>query len=257
MIKKYKPTSPGSRSRKTLVKNVAKGRSEKSLTTPLKGAVGRTHGRITSRFRLRGAKRHYRIVDFKREKYGIEAKVAKIEHDPNRGPNIALLNYADGEKRYILAPEGLVEGMTVISGKDVEATVGNTLPLENIPLGAVIHNIELNPGQGGKIVRGAGNSAQILAKEGRYVNIKLPSGEAKRVLGICFATVGVLSNADLRNTENPTDHPHGGSYKDNGIGMPAPKSPWGWQTRGKLTRSRNRTNRTVVKSRRGRVSFKK
>ncbi len=274
MIKKYKPTSAGIRTRKTLVREVDDVTPEKSLTIALKGHVGRNNGKISSRHRRRGAAKHYRIVDFKRGKHGIEATVSSIQYDPNRGPSIALLSYTDGEKRYILAPEGLQKGMKVVSGPDAEVAVGNNLPLERIPLGANVHNIEINPGRGGQIVRGAGNSAQILAKEGKYVNIKLPSGEVKKVLGICYATVGVLSNADLRNTQlgkagkqkymgrrphvrgvamaNPSDHPHAGSYKDNGIGMPAPKSPWGWQTRGKKTRRRKYTSRTIVKSRKGR-----
>lgn len=271
MIKKYKPTSAGIRQRKTLVRDIDDVAPEKSLTRNIKGAAGRTHGRITSRHKVRGSRKHYRVIDFKRDKKDIEATVAQIEYDPNRGPNIALLHYKDGEKRYILAPEGLKRGMAVLSGDLAEPMPGNALSLERIPLGSLIHNIELNPGQGGKIVRGAGNSAQILAKEGNYVTIKLPSGEVKRVLNTCYATVGVLGNADWRNRDlgkagrmrhlgnrphvrgvamaNPSDHPHAGSYRDNGIGMPAPKSPWGWQTRGKKTRRRKMTTRTVVKSR--------
>jgi large subunit ribosomal protein L2 len=274
MIKSYKPTSPGIRARRTLVREVDQVAPEKSLIKVKKGAVGRSHGRISSRHRQVGHKKHYRIVDFKRDKRNIEATVASVEYDPNRGPSIALINYADGEKRYILAPEGLKKGTKVISGENVEPVVGNALPLKNIPLGMAIHNIELNPGQGGQVARGAGNSAQILAKEGKYVNIKLPSGEVKKVLNNCYATVGVLSNADLRNINlgkagkkrhlgwrphtrgvaiaNPTDHPHGGSYKDTGIGMPSPKSPWGWKTRGKKTRSRQHTNKFIVKSRKSR-----
>jgi large subunit ribosomal protein L2 len=271
MIKKYNPTSAGIRFRKTLVREVDQVRPERSLISAIKGHAGRNNGRISSRHRQRGSKKYYRTIDFKREKFGIEAKVAYIEYDPNRGPSIALLHYADGEKRYILAPEGLKTGMKVYSGTGVDPVVGNALPLEKIPQGMNIHNIELNPGRGGQIVRGAGNSAQILAKEGKYVNIKLPSGEVKKILSSCYATVGVLSNSDLRNINlgkagrkrylgmrphvrgvamaNPTDHPHAGSYRDNGIGMPSPKSPWGWKTRGKLTRRRKHTNKFVVKSR--------
>lgn len=272
MIKSYKPTSPGTRFRKTLVVDVDKKKPEKSLLKPLKGAVGRSKGRITTRHRQRGHKKHYRVVDFKRDKRDIPAKVAAIEYDPNRGPNIALLYYADGEKRYILAPENLKKGMTVVSGEEVEYSVGNALPLEKIPLGMPIHNIELSPGKGGQMVRGAGNSAVITAKEGNYVNIRLPSGEVKRVLKSCYATIGALSNADLRNINlgkagrkrhlgrrphtrgvahsSPRDHPHGGSYKDTGIGMPSPKSPWGWKTRGKKTRRRKYTDKYIVKDRR-------
>lgn len=272
MIKKHKPTSAGTRFRKTLVHKTTTSKPHKKLTEPLKGPAGRNNGRISSRHRQRGHKKRYRQVDFKREKYGIPAKVATLEYDPNRGPSIALLHYADGEKRYILAPEGLEVGTKVMSGEKAEIKVGNCLPLSKIPAGMPIHNIELQPGRGGKMVRGAGNSALIMAKEGKYVNIKLPSGEVRKVLGVCYATIGELSNADLRNTSlgkagrnrhkgkrphirgvaiaNPSDHPHGGSYKDNGIGMPSPKSPWGWKTRGKLTRKRKHTDKFIVKSRR-------
>ncbi|MBI2414903.1 50S ribosomal protein L2 [candidate division WWE3 bacterium] len=275
MIKSYKPVTPGMRSKKTLVRNTTTGnvsRPEKSLTRTLKSAPGRSNGRISIRHREGGNKKFYRVIDFARNKRDIPAKVATIEYDPNRGPSIALLHYTDGEKRYILAPEGLEVGMSLMSGDAVELKVGNALPLSKIPLGTAIHNIELNPGQGGTMARGAGNSAMMLAKEGAYVNIKLPSGEVKKFLGTCYATVGVLSNMDLRNTRlgkagiqrhlgnrphvrgvamaNPSDHPHAGSYRDNGIGMPAPKSPWGWTTRGRKTRHRKNTNVYLVKDRR-------
>lgn len=271
MIKKYKPTSAGIRFRKTLVKDVDKVRPEKSLVVPLKGPVGRGKGRISTRHRQRGAKKLYRIIDFKRNKLNITAKVASIQDDPNRGPNIALLHYIDGEKRYILAPEGLQKGMTVVSGPSSEFSVGNALPLENIPLGMEIHNVELNLHAGGVLARGAGGSAQILAKEGKYVNVKLPSGEVKKILGKCYATLGSLGNADRRNARagkagrkrhlgwrpavrgvaiaDPAEHPHGGSYKDNGIGMPSPKSPWGQKTRGFKTRRRKRSSYSIVKGR--------
>lgn len=275
MIKTYNPVTPGLRSKRTLVRNTTTGnvsRPHKALTKTLKSAPGRSNGRISSRHKEGGNKKFYRVVDFVRSKKDIPAKVATIEYDPNRGPNIALLHYADGEKKYILAPEGLEVGMTVMSGDKVEVKPGNALPLSNIPLGTQIHNIELNPGQGGIIARGAGNGAMIMAKEGSYVNIKLPSGEVKKFLDKCYATVGVLSNMDLRNTRlgkagikrhlgirphvrgvamaNPSDHPHAGSYRDNGIGMPAPKSPWGWTTRGRKTRHRKNTNVYLVKDRR-------
>lgn len=271
MIKTYKPTSAGIRFRKTLVKDVSRKRPEKGLTSSIVGFAGRTHGKITSRHRQRGARKLYRVIDFRRNKYNVLATVAAIEHDPNRGPNIALLHYADGEKRYILAPEGLQVGMKVLSGKEVEISVGNSLPLESIPLGIYIHNVEINPGQGGILARGAGNGAQIMAKEGNHVNIKLPSGEVKKVMSSCYATIGALGNADLRNTElgkagrkrhlgcrphvrgvamsNPSDHPHAGSYRDNGIGMPFPKSPWGWNTRGVKSRKRKHTDKFIVKKR--------
>ena len=271
MIKTYKPTSAGIRTRKTLVRDLSFEKPEKSLMRNLKGAAGRNNGRISSRHKERGSKKHYRIIDFKRDKFNIPAIIASIEYDPNRGPNIALLNYVDGEKRYILAPEDLKVGMKVVSGEKVEADVGNSLPIGNIPLGVSVHNIEINPGRGGQLVRGAGSYAQIMAKEGNYVNIKLPSGEIKKVVVSCYATVGVLSNSDLRNVRlgkagrnrhlgnrphvrgvamaNPSDHPHGGSYKDSGIGMPSPKSPWGWKTRGVRTRKRAHTNKFIVKRR--------
>jgi large subunit ribosomal protein L2 len=213
----------------------------------------------------------YRLIDFKRDKRGIPAKVATLEDDPNRGPNIALLHYADGEKRYILAPQDLQKGMEVVAGESAELSPGNAMPLKNIPLGMDIHNIELNPGSGGKLVRGAGNSAQIIAKEGKYVNVKLPSGEVKQILGDCYASLGSLSNEDRRHTRagkagrkrhlgkrptvrgvahsSPRDHPHGGSYKDTGIGMPSPKTPWGKKTRGVKTRKRKKTDRTIVLNR--------
>lgn len=272
MIKTYRPTSEGLRSRKSLVRDVDKVAPLKSQLTTLKIAPGRSRGRISSRHKQRGAKKMYRIVDFKRDKYNIPAKVMSIEYDPNRGANIALLNYADGEKRYILAPEGLVKGMEVISGPNVEVSLGNCLPMSEIPLGVEIHNIEVNPNGGGVFVRGAGNYAQIMAKEGDSVNVKMPSGEVKRFMARCYATIGVLSNSDWRNINlgkagrkrylgwrpgvrgvamaNPAgDHPHAGKYRTSGIGMSSPKSPWGWKTRGVKTRKRNRTDYTIVKRR--------
>jgi large subunit ribosomal protein L2 len=274
-IKTYKPTSPGIRFRKTLIRGTTTGNKsipEKSLTRPNKGPVGRNKGKISTRHRQRGHKKHYRIVDFKRDKKNIVGKIKTIEHDPNRGPNISLVFYADGEKRYILSPQGLNVGDEIISGDNVELKVGNALPMSNIPLGMEIHNIELNPGRGGQMARGAGNRSVIMAKEGKYVNLKLPSGEVKKVLAKCYATIGALGNMDLRHTRagkagrrrhmgwrpatrgvafsSPRDHPHGGSYKDNGIGMPSPKSPWGWKTRGKKTRRRKHTDKYLVKDRR-------
>lgn len=273
MIKKSNPVTPGTRHKKGLIrKEVTKTYPEKALTSPLKGAVGRSKGRISSRHRERGSKKNYRIIDFKRNKFEIEAQVVAIEYDPNRGPNIALLSYKDGEKRYILAPEGLKVGMKVVSSESAEITTGNTLPLAKIPLGVAVHNIELNPGRGGQIVRGAGTSALIMAKDGNYVTLKLPSGEYKKIFGRCFATVGVLGNMDARLVRlgkaglsrhmgqrphvrgvamsNPAQHPHAGSYKDNGIGLKYPKSPWGWNTKGKKTRKRKNTNKFLVKDRR-------
>lgn len=271
MIKTYKPTSAGMRFRKTLVRGVDKVRPEKGLTVHLKGSVGRSDGSVVTRHKEVGAKKLYRIIDFKRNKLNISAVVTSIQYDPNRGADIALLNYADGEKRYILAPEGLKVGDKVIASPEADFVVGNALPLERIPLGVNIHNIEINPGSGGILVRGAGNYAQIMAKEGKYVTIKLPSGEAKKVLGICYATIGMLTNMDLRNTQlgkagknrykgvrpavrgvampDPGKHPHAGSYKDKGIGFPSPKTPWGKKAKGVKTRKRRFTNYTIVTSR--------
>lgn len=272
MIKSYRPTSEGRRTRKTLIKGVTKARPEKSLIRALKGPAGRNNGRISSRHRQRGAKKFYRIIDFKRDKFDIPATVLTLEHDPNRGPTIALLSYADGEKRYMLAPEGLQVGHKVMSSKSaVEMAPGNCTVLKNLPLSAQVHNIELNLGAGGQLVRGAGNYGTIMAKEGKYVTIKLPSGEVKKFLEDCLVSIGVLSNADFRNrvlgkagigrhlgmrphirgvaVANPTDHPHGGSYKDKGIGRPSPVSPWGWKTRGKKTRSRKIGLKYLVSSR--------
>ncbi len=272
MLRTYKPTTPSRRSKKTLVQDVSKARPLKSLITPLNGPSGRSNGRISTRHRQRGTKKFYRIIDFKRNKQNIPAKVAALEYDPNRNVSIALLHYVDGEKRYILAPEGLKAGMTVVSGAAVEPIVGNTLPLGNIPMGTFVHNIELNPGGGGVMARSAGSSAQLLAKEGSYVSLKLPSGEFKKVLATCVATIGVLGNEQYRNIRlgkaginrykgvrpsvrgvamaNPSDHPHAGSYRDNGIGQKYPKSPWGWNTRGVKTRKRNHTGHTIIKDRR-------
>ena len=268
MIKRYKPTSPGVRTRKTLVRSALtrSKKPQKSLLKPLKGHVGRNKGKISVRYRERGAKRHYRVIDFKRDKTGISAKVASIEHDPNRGPDIALLHYLDGEKRYILAPEGLKVDDTVSSGEDAKLNLGCALPLKNIPLGFEVHNVEINPGRGGQIARGAGNKAILLAKDGKYVNVKLPSGEVKRILETCYASVGALGNADHRHTRlgkagkqrhlgrrphvrgvampSPSKHPHGGSYKDTGTGHP--KTPWGKPTRGKKTRTRKHTDKYIV-----------
>lgn len=271
MIKSYRPTSPGMRTRKTLVrKEVTKKRPEKALTKPMKGHVGRSNGRISIRFRERGAKKHYRMIDFKRDKRDIPATVQAIEHDPNRGPNIALIAYADGEKRYILAPEGLEVGMTVMAGENSDLKVGNALPLEKIPLGFEVHNVEINPGRGGQMARGAGNKGILLAREAGTVNIKLPSGEVKKVKSMCYATIGALGNADVRHTRlgkagknrhlgrrphnrgvsmsNPRQHPHAGSYRDTGTGHP--RTPWGKPTRGYKTRKRKHTNKYIVTPRR-------
>jgi large subunit ribosomal protein L2 len=272
MIKTYNPTSEGQRSRKTLVRFVDKVDPLKSATSVLKASPGRSRGRISSRHKQKGAKKMYRAIDFRREKFDIPARVTTIEYDPNRNANIALVSYADGEKRYILAPEGLEKGVVVMSGENSEVSVGNCMPMARIPLGMQIHNIEINPQKGGVLVRGAGNYAQIIAKEGDFVNVKLPSGEVKRLFARCYATIGALSNSDFRNTRlgkagrkrylgrrphvrgvamaNPAgDHPHAGKYRTSGIGMPSPKSPWGWITRGVRTRKRKRTDYTIVQRR--------
>lgn len=272
MIKIYKPTSPGRRARRILKPDVAKKRPLRKLTKGLNKSVGRNNGRISTRHKQRGAKRLYREIDFLRDNAGISGVVASVEYDPNRGSNVALINYANGDKRYILAPEGLHVGMKVEAGDSVEPTVGNCMALSNIPLGMEIHNLEVNPGAGGILVRGAGNYAQITAKEEKYVNVKLPSGEIKKFHKDCRATIGSLSNAEKRNikigkaginrlkgkrpsvrgvamSDPKHDHPHAGSYSTSGIGMSSPKTPWGKKARGVKTRKRKNTNYTVVKSR--------
>lgn len=273
MIKSYKPTSEGLRRRKTLVKDVENVRPLKSLTKGKTGPAGRSRGTVSSRHKQRGAKKLLREIDFKRNKFNIPAKVVSIQDDPNRGSNIALLSYSDGEKRYIIAPEGLEVGMTVISGENADVSIGNSLPMSMIPIGTPIHNIEINPKAGGILCRGAGNQAQIIAKEGNYVNVKLPSGEVKKVKGVCYATIGVVGNIDKRNVvlgkagrnrhlgkrphvrgvamaDPHGDHPHAGKYSTSGIGM-HPKTPWGKKAKGVRTRKRKRTDYTVVSRRKG------
>ncbi|MBW6441670.1 50S ribosomal protein L2 [Patescibacteria group bacterium] len=274
MIKTYKPTSEGLRTRKTLVKGVEDVRPLKSLTKGKVGPSGRGRGKVSSRHKQRGAKRLHREIDFKRNKYDIPAKVVSIQDDPNRGPNIALLAYADGEKRYIIAPEGLEVGTTVISGENADLSLGNSLPMSKISIGTPIHNIEINPKAGGVLARGAGNQAQIIAKEGEHVNVKLPSGEVKKIPGVCYATIGVVGNVDKRNTDlgkagrnrhlgrrphvrgvamgDPhRDHPHAGKYSTSGIGLKSPMTPWGKKTMGVKTRKRKRTDYTIVSRRKG------
>jgi len=267
MLKSYNPTSPGLRQRKTLIREVDDVRPVRSLIREQKGAVGRSKGTVSSRHKQRGAKKFYRLIDFKRDKRGIPGIISSLEHDPNRGCNIALVNYVDGEKRYILAPEGLKKGMEVISGEKSPLEVGNSLPLAKIPLSTKIHNVEINPGRGGQMARGAGNYAIIMAAEGRYVNLKMPSGEVRKVLSNCYATIGALSNPDHRHARlgkagkkrhlgwrpgvrgvvmGTDSHPHGGSYSDTGIGMPSPKTPWGKKTRGLKTRKRMHTEKYIV-----------
>lgn len=273
-IKTYKATSPARRHMSvSKFEGVTKKKPEKSLTAPSKSKSGRNYqGRITVRHRGGGAKRKYRIIDFKRDKDGIPAKVAAIEYDPNRSAYIALLNYVDGEKRYIIAPNGLEIGDIVESGIDADIKVGNALPLRNIPVGTVIHNIELHPGKGGQIVRSAGNAAQLVAKEDKYGHVKLPSGEVRLVRLDCRATVGQVGNVEHENIDigkagrkrhlgfrptvrgsamNPVDHPHGGGEGRAPIGMPSPVTPWGKPTLGYKTRKKTKYSDKYIVRKRG------
>ena len=270
-VKKYKPTSPGRRFMSVIVdEELSKKEPEKSLLEPLKRSGGRnTYGRITSRHRGGGHKRKYRVIDFKRNKLGVPAKVAAIEYDPNRSSRIALLHYADGEKRYILAPLGLKTGDQVISDEVTDVKPGNSMPLKNIPLGTLVHNIEMRPGKGGQMVRSAGTAAQVMAKEGRYVQIRLPSGEVRMFLEDCRATIGQVGNLDHENVSigkagrsrwlgrrprvrgvamNPVDHPMGGGEGKSSGGR-HPCSPWGWPTKGYRTRGKKPSDRFIVRSR--------
>jgi large subunit ribosomal protein L2 len=271
-IKKFKPTSPGRRLMTAPdFAELTKKEPEKKLTRAKSRTGGRNNaGRITVRHRGGGHKRRYRIIDFRRDKLEVPARVKAIEYDPNRSARIALLAYADGEKRYILAPLGVSVGDTLISGEQVDIRPGNSLPLRAIPLGTPVHNIEMRPGKGGQMVRAGGNSAQLLAKEGTYALLRLPSGEVRKVLIECRATIGQLSNPDnsivrigkagrkrwlgIRPTVrgavmNPVDHPHGGGEGRAGQGNPHPVSPWGMPTKGYKTRSNKRTNKYIVKRR--------
>ena len=270
-IKRYNATSAGVRFKTTAsFEEVTTKTPEKSLLETKKKTAGRnSYGRITVRHIGGGNRQKYRIIDFKRNKDGVPAKVATIEYDPNRTAYIALLNYADGEKRYILAPNGLAVGDVVMSGPEAEIKVGNTLPLENIPVGSVVHNIEFQPGRGGKIARSAGNSAQYMAKEGKYATLRMPSGEMRKVLVTCRATIGEIGNLEheiisigkagrkrhmgVRPTVrgvvmNPNDHPHGGGEGKAPVGRPGPVTPWGKPALGHKTRKKkNATNKLMVK----------
>jgi len=271
-IKTYKPTSPGRRGMTApTFEEITHARPERSLLRPLRKRGGRnTQGKVTVRHRGGGAKRQYRVIDFKRDKHGVPARVAAIEYDPNRSARIALLSYADGEKRYIIAPLGLQVGDTVVSGPTVEVRPGNALPLRNIPVGTLVHNVELYEGRGGQLARSAGASAQLLAKEGEYATLRLPSGEMRRVRQACYATVGQVGNLDHGNIKlgkagrkrhlgirptvrgtamSPRDHPHGGGEGRSPVGMPGPKSPWGKPTRGKRTRRNKATDKYIVRRR--------
>jgi large subunit ribosomal protein L2 len=271
-LKTYRPTSPGRRSMTgQTFDEITKSKPEKSLIMPLKKKAGRnSRGKITVRHRGGGAKRNLRIVDFKRDKIGVPGRVAAIEYDPNRSARIALIYYADGDKRYILAPLGLNVGDIVKSGEGAEVKPGNTLPLKQIPSGTLIHNIELQPGKGGQLVRSAGMSAQIIALEGEYVLIRLPSGEARRIRSNCVATIGQLGNVDHQGIKlgkagrkrwlgwrptvrgsamTPRDHPHGGGEGRSPIGLPGPKTPWGKPALGYKTRKPKASDRLIVKRR--------
>lgn len=270
-VKKVKPTSPGRRFQSySTFEEITRSTAEKNLLKVIKKSGGRNvYGRITCRHRGGGQKRHYRIIDFKRDKIAIPAKVAAIEYDPNRSARIALLHYADGEKRYILAPLALKVGDTVESGPDADIRPGNSLPLSKIPLGTQIHNIELRLGKGGQIVRSAGTYAQLMAKEDRYALVKLPSGEVRMVLLNCRATIGQLGNVVHENISlgkagrrrrlgrrpkvrgvamNPVDHPMGGG-EGRSSGGRHPCSPWGWPTKGFKTRKKRKSDRLIVKKR--------
>lgn len=271
MITKYKPTSPGRRGQTKLVsrggKVKPKKRILKRLSIPLKGTVGRSHGRISVFQRCRGAKKRYRLIDFRRDKYDIPAKVEAIEYDPVRTCEIALLLYTDGERRYILAPADLKIGDIVVSGEKVTVSIGNSLPLGNIPVGMQIHNIEMYPKAGGKFVRGAGGVARITAKEGKYVNVRMPSREVRKFLSSCYATIGQLSNEEhklvklgkagrayhlgrrpkTRGKARSDGHPHSGSYSRRVGRQPVDK--WGNLSKGGITRKRKHTDKYIVRSR--------
>jgi len=272
-IKKYNPTSPARRFMTvSTFEEITKKEPEKSLLEPLKKHSGRnSYGRITVRHRGGGVKRKYRIIDFKRDKDGILATVTAIEYDPNRTANIALLEYEDGEKRYIIAPLGIKVGDTLVSGEEADIKPGNALPLKNIPVGTLVHNIEMRPGRGGQLVRAAGGAAQLMAKEGDYAQLRLPSGEVRMIRLDCKATIGQVGNLDHENISigkagrkrhmgwrptvrgvvmNPSDHPHGGGEGKSPIGMPSPVTPWGKPTLGLKTRKkRNRSDKFIIKRR--------
>ncbi len=273
-VKKYKPTSPGRRDMTGhTFEEITRSKPEKSLLTDLRKRAGRNNtGRITVRHRGGGHKRRYRIIDFKRNKFDCAAEVVSIEYDPNRSARIALLQYEDSEKRYIVAPLGLQVGDHIENGPEADIRPGNALPLRNIPVGMMVHNIELEPGRGGQMARAAGTSAQILAKEGAYVTLRLPSGEMRLVNQNCMATLGQVGNTDHGNIKlgkagrkrwlgwrptvrgsamDPASHPHGGGEGRSPIGMPGPKTPWGKPARGHKTRHNKRTEKYIVR-RRGR-----
>jgi large subunit ribosomal protein L2 len=270
-IRGYKPTSPGRRFvTGSDFTEITESRPNKKLTKGKQRSSGRnSDGHITSRHRGGGHKRRYRTIDFRRDKLDVPARVATVEYDPNRSANIALLHYADGEKRYILAPSGVKPGDSVVSGEKVDVRVGNAMPIGNIPLGTLVHNLELQPGKGGQMVRSAGSSAQIMAKEGKYTTVRMPSGEMRMVLSTCMATIGQVGNSEQSNIKlgkagrsrwlgvrpqtrgtamNPVDHPHGGGEGRNKGRHPV--SPWGWPTKGAKTRGKKPSDRLIVARRR-------
>jgi len=271
-VKKYKPTTPGQRGMTGYTfEEVTKTTPERSLLRPLRKSGGRNlYGRVTVRHRGGGHRRHIRIVDYKRDKHGVPARVAAIEYDPNRTARLALLNYVDGEKRYIIAPLDLKVGDTVLAGPSAEIRPGNSLPIANIPIGTMVHNLELNVGRGGQLVRAAGGAAQLLAKEGDFAQVRMPSGEVRLIRQECYATIGQVGNLDHSNVKlgkagrkrhlgirptvrgtamSPRDHPHGGGEGRQPIGMPGPKSPWGKPTLGYKTRRNKRTDKYIVRRR--------
>jgi len=271
-VKKYKPTTPGQRGMTGYTfEEITKKTPERSLIVPLRKSGGRNaHGRVTVRHRGGGHRRFIRIVDFKRDKIDVPARVAAIEYDPNRTARLALLFYADGAKRYIIAPLGVKVGDTLVSGPNAEIKAGNCLPISSIPVGTMVHNIEMKEGKGAQMVRSAGASAQVLAKEGDYAQIRLPSGEVRLVRQGCYATIGQVGNVDHSNIKlgkagrkrhmgirptvrgsamNPNDHPHGGGEGRQPIGMPGPKSPWGMPTLGYKTRRNKDTDKYIVRRR--------
>ena len=272
-IRHYNPVTPGQRKKSTLVnEELTKTAPEKSLLKAQSKKSGRNNqGKITVRHQGGGAKRKYRVIDFKRNKYDIEGTVASIEYDPNRSANIALINYVDGEKRYIIAPNGLKVGMKIVSGENVDIKVGNSLPIMNIPVGTIIHNIEMRPGKGGQIARSAGQSAQILGREEKYVLVRLSSGETRKILGTCMATIGEVGNEDyslvrlgkagrtrhmgIRPTVrgsvmNPNDHPHGGGEGRAPVGRKQPMTPWGKPALGLKTRKNKKSSSKLIVTRR-------
>lgn len=271
-VKVYKPKTPGTRHKTSYTfEEITKTDPERGLIVPRKKKAGRNmYGRITVRHRGGSQKRHIRLIDFKRDKLEIPATVTAIEYDPNRSARLALLTYADGEKRYIVAPVGLMVGDQVLSGTDIDIRPGNCMTLANIPVGTTIHNIELQPGKGGQMVRSAGTSAQLLAKEGKYAHVRLPSGEVRLVLQQCRASIGQVGNVEHGNIKlgkagrkrnmgwrpavrgsamSPRDHPHGGGEGRTPVGMPGPKSPWGRPTLGKKTRRNKRTDKYILRHR--------